>query len=368
MKDRKIHIHCGLLPLSFLYGIGVKIRNRLFDSGILKSRSFPVPIISVGNLAVGGTGKTPHTEYLIRLLKPTFKVAVLSRGYKRESKGFVLASRQTTVKDIGDEPWQMAHKFPDINVAVDRNRCHGIEQLTQGCLKEKPEAIILDDAFQHRYVSPGLSILLTDYNRPFFSDQMLPAGRLREPAAGKRRADIIIVTKCPDHLDEKEICLLRKKIAPADKQTLYFTRMAYGMLQPLSPEAPARDIRSLSGTDVILVTGIASPAPIMKKLSAYTRHIVSITFGDHHAFSAKDIERIQQAFRQCKAAGKLIITTEKDAARLACHPLLDETTRKNTYTLPITVEFINEKEKQSFNSQIISYVRKDSRNSSLSEG
>ena len=367
MKHKNMPIYHSLLPLSFLYGIGVRIRNALFDSGILKSRSFPVPVICVGNLTVGGTGKTPHTEYLIRLLKPTFRVAVLSRGYKRESKGFVQASELTTAKDIGDEPYQMAHKFTDICVAVDKNRCHGIEQLTQS-MREKPEVIILDDAFQHRHVLPGLSILLTDYNRPFFSDKMLPAGRLREPAEGKRRADIIIVTKCPDHIDEKEIRSLQKKIAATDKQTLYFTRMAYGMLHPLSPDAPTRDFRSLSGAGIILVTGIASPAPIVKKLSAYTRHIIPLTFGDHHAFSAKDISRIRQAFRQCGSAEKIIITTEKDAARLACHPLLDETIRKNTYTLPITVEFINEKEKQYFNSQIISYVRKNSRNSSLSEG
>ena len=186
------------------------------------------------------------------------------------------------------------------------------------------------------------------------------------PSFGSERTGAPVVAFA--RIDEKEIRSLQKKIAATDKQTLYFTRMAYGMLHPLSPDAPTRDFRSLSGAGIILVTGIASPAPIVKKLSAYTRHIIPLTFGDHHAFSAKDISRIRQAFRQCGSAEKIIITTEKDAARLACHPLLDETIRKNTYTLPITVEFINEKEKQYFNSQIISYVRKNSRNSSLSEG
>lgn len=226
--ERKIKIYHGLLPLACLYRLGVSIRNWMFDRGILHSQSFPLPVICVGNISVGGTGKTPHTEYLIRLLQNEFQVAVLSRGYKRKSKGFVLATPETDADQIGDEPYQMAHKFPDIYVAVDRDRCHGINQLTDGHTAPGIKVIVLDDAFQHRYVKAGLTILLIDYNRPIHLDRMLPAGRLREPESGKKRADIIIVSKCPAQMSEAEQQALRYDIAPLPCQQLYFTTLAYG--------------------------------------------------------------------------------------------------------------------------------------------
>ena len=192
MEGDFIKINEWLLPLSWLYGVGVKLRNLLFETGVLKSRSFQVPVISVGNITVGGTGKTPHVEYLIELLRDKFKVAVLSRGYKRKSRGYILADDSSTESDIGDEPFQMKQKYADISIAVDKDRCHGIDQLTDN--DKKLDVILLDDAFQHRYVKPGINILLVDYHRLIIYDRLLPAGRLREPLSGKNRADIVIIT------------------------------------------------------------------------------------------------------------------------------------------------------------------------------
>ena len=211
MEGDFIKINESLLPLSFLYGIGVKFRNMLFDIGILKSRSFDVPVISVGNITVGGTGKTPHVEYLVQLLKDEFQVAVLSRGYKRRSRGFVLADDESSMEDLGDEPYQIKSKFPNVKVAVDKDRCHGIMMLTDDDRgKNDVDVVLLDDAFQHRYVKPGISILLVDYHRLIIYDKLLPAGRLREPLSGKNRADIVIVTKCPADLRPMEYRVITK--------------------------------------------------------------------------------------------------------------------------------------------------------------
>lgn len=210
MEGDFIKIHRALLPLSWLYGLGVMIRNELFELGVLKSRSFDVPVISVGNITVGGAGKTPHVEYLVRLLKDVAQVAVLSRGYKRKSKGYVLAENDTPVEMIGDEPFQMKQKFPDIYIAVDKNRCEGIDRLVQDKQTENTDVVLLDDAFQHRYVKPGINILLIDYHRLIIYDKLLPAGRLREPLSGKIRADIVIVTKCPKELNPIDYRVLSK--------------------------------------------------------------------------------------------------------------------------------------------------------------
>ncbi len=199
MDEHFFKIHKWLYPVSWLYGAVVIIRNKLFDWGLFRSKSFDVPVICVGNLSVGGTGKTPHTEYLIKLLHDKYQVAVLSRGYKRRTQGYVLATPQSTARTIGDEPYQMYTKFPSVTLAVDENRCHGIEKLL-ALKKPAVDVVLLDDAFQHRYVKPGLSILLTDYHRLFCDDALLPAGRLREPVSGKNRAQIIIVTKCPQDI------------------------------------------------------------------------------------------------------------------------------------------------------------------------
>ena len=341
MEENFIKIYHWLYPLSWLYGIGVCLRNKLFDWGWLRSKSFDVPVICVGNLAVGGTGKTPHTEYLIKLLqKNGVNVATLSRGYKRKSRGYVLADDKSNVRQIGDEPYQIKNKFPNARVAVDENRCHGIEQLLK---LENPtvEAIILDDAFQHRHVKAGLNILLTDFHRLLCDDALLPAGRLREPSSGKNRAQMVIVTKCPD-----------------------------GMLTPLFPEKTNswKVLSSLTGDEqVLLVTGIASPAPLQKEVESYTPHVKLLSFDDHHDFTPKDLLQIKEQFLHLEEWKRLIITTEKDAARLKLHPALDETLKPYIYVLPIEIEIL-QNQQYIFNQNIIGYVRAHSRNSSLSEG
>ena len=241
MEGDFIKINKALRPLSWLYGVGVKLRNTMFNIGVLKSRAFDIPVISVGNITVGGTGKTPHVEYLIRLLQDRFRVAVLSRGYKRSSKGFVQANAATTMPEIGDEPYQMKQKFPNITIAVDKNRCHGIDQLVAN--DQKLDVILLDDAFQHRYVKPGINILLVDYHRLIIYDELLPAGRLREPLEGKDRADIVIVTKCPKDLKPMEYRVITKAMNLFPYQQLFFSTIEYGQLRPLFDDAKEQRTR-----------------------------------------------------------------------------------------------------------------------------
>lgn len=356
---RQAKIHHWLYPLSWLYGMGVSLRNKLFDWGWLRSRSFNVPVICVGNLAVGGTGKTPHTEYLIKLLQKTgVNIATLSRGYKRKSKGYVLADAQSDVQQIGDEPYQIKSKFPDIRVAVDEVRCHGIEQLLK--LKEPAvNAVLLDDAFQHRYVKAGLNILLTDFHRLLCDDALLPAGRLREPASGKNRAQIVIVTKCPDDIKPIDFNIITKRLHLYPYQQLYFSRFRYGMLQPLFPQkAVSRKVfSSLTGDEqVLLVTGIASPATLVKKVESYTQHVKLLAFDDHHNFDHKDLQQIKEQFLQLEERKRLIITTEKDATRLKSHPALDEALKPYIYVLPIEIEIL-QNQQPIFDQNIIDYVR-----------
>ena len=361
MNGHGVRIHPLLYPLAGLYGCGVRVRNWLFDRGIWKSRCFPLPVICIGNLAVGGTGKTPHTEYLIRLLQDDYTVAVLSRGYRRKTKGFVLASPEATAVDIGDEPYQMAHKFPGICVAVDGDRCHGIEQLLDRGRALGTEVILLDDAFQHRYVKPGISLLLTDYRRPFFADALLPAGRLREPASGKRRADVLIVTKCPSELGAEERNSYLRALSPLPHQQVFFTTLVYGALQPLFATVPERRLETLRVDEqVLLLTGIAAPGLLIEELSRRTRQVTSIAFADHHDFSAADLQRVEAAFRRLRDGHRLVITTEKDASRLVGHQELSEELKAHLYVLPIEVAFLNN-EQQRFNQYIKEYVRENTR-------
>lgn len=369
MEENFIKIHYELYPLSWLYGMGVCLRNKLFDWRWLRSKSFDVPVICVGNLAVGGTGKTPHTEYLIKLLlREKLHVATLSRGYKRKSKGYVLATAESSVRKIGDEPYQIKNKFPDIGVAVDENRCHGIKQLLQ---LENPavDVVLLDDAFQHRPVKAGLNILLTDFHRLFCEDALLPAGRLREPAGGKNRAQIVIVTKCPDNIKPIDFNIITKRLQLYPYQQLYFSRFRYGKLMPLFPEMGENRKERISckgDEQVLLVTGIASPAPLVEEVKSYTPNVKLLAFGDHHDFSAKDLQLIEGEFSQLEESKRLIITTEKDATRLKNHPALSEALKPYIYVLPIEIEFL-QNQQHIFNQNIIGYVRTNSRNRSLSE-
>ena len=369
MEGDLIYINKKLRPLSWLYGLGVGFRNMLFEMGILKSRSYKVPVISVGNITVGGTGKTPHVEYLIGLMKDKAKVAVLSRGYKRKSRGFVLAGQDTTMREIGDEPFQMKQKFPDITVAVDKKRTRGIEKLTSGSDGDSIDVVLLDDAFQHRYVKPGINILLVDYHRLIIYDELLPSGRLREPVKSKDRADIVIVTKCPTDLKPMEFRVITKAMNLYPYQQLYFSTHEYGELMPIGAsgeQASPKKLEDLSGKNVFLLTGIASPEQMQLDLQAYTDKIQPLTFPDHHNFSRKDIERINEAFASLPSP-KLIITTEKDATRLAAVEGLSDEVRQHLYVLPIHVRILQDQEEQ-FNHKIIDYVRKNSRNSILAKG
>ena len=363
MEGDFIKINDWLQPLSWIYGSVVRFRNFLFDVGVLKSRSFSIPIISVGNITVGGTGKTPHVEYLIRLLKDLTSVAVLSRGYKRKSKGFVMADSKSTVKEIGDEPFQMKKKFPNVTIAVDKSRVHGIETLTGQ--DRNLDVILLDDAFQHRYVKPGINILLVDYHRLIIYDKLLPAGRLREPLSGKNRADIVIVTKCPQTLTPMNFRVITKAMDLFPYQQLFFTALAYDKLHHIYNNSTRALTDIPPNEHLLLLSGIASPQQFIEDLSTLNAHINSLTFPDHHEFSKKDIQHINEAFATLPSP-KSIITTEKDAARLVSTEGLSEEVRQHIYSLPVRIEFMLHQE-ETFNEKIISYVRKNSKNSILAQ-
>lgn len=359
-----IKINDWLLPFSWIYGSIVRFRNWLFDMGLKKSKSFSIPIISVGNITVGGSGKTPHVEYLIRLLHDKAKIAVLSRGYKRKSHGYVLAEESTTMPEIGDEPFQMHQKFSDIYVAVDAKRARGIENLQNDEATKDVDVVLLDDAFQHRYVKPGINILLVDYHRLIIYDKMLPAGRLREPLSGKNRADIVIITKCPKDLKPMEFRVLTKAMDLYPFQKLYFTSIDYDTPKGVFEEKQI-ELDKLQDYHVLLLTGIASPKQMEHDLKPMTKDITNLSFGDHHSFKGKDIDRINDAFESMPEPG-IIITTEKDAVRLRETEGLYEKVKSNMYELPIKVSFMLDQQ-DNFNEKIISYVRKNSRNSILAK-
>lgn len=349
-----MHIHKALLPVSWLYGLGVAARNLLFDCGLLKSRSFDIPVICVGNLAVGGTGKTPHVEHLVRLLKGRYKVAVLSRGYKRRTKGFVLADDRVTALDIGDEPMQIHRKFSDILVAVDENRCEGMDRL----MALGAEVVLLDDAFQHRYVTPSLSILLMEHDR-LKGDRLMPAGRLREPLRGMRRADIVVVTKCPDRMEDGDYeeaarQLQRSSQVKASSQKLFFSRMAYKSLEPVFPEKGDAPSAIDADTHVLLVTGIANPAPLEEEVQRHVSHLRHLAYGDHHAFSGSDIADINKTFAELPEP-RLLVTTEKDSARLRTTKGLSAEVAANACLIPIQVELLRN-EQDAFDQAIITHI------------
>lgn len=365
MEGDYIKIHSCLLPLSFLYGMGVRFRNMLFDTGILESRSFPIPVISVGNITVGGAGKTPHVEYLIRLLCETKRVSVLSRGYKRRTKGYLLASSSSTSLELGDEPYQMYLKYGrQVHVAVSANRCEGIERLCSDPETKDTDVILLDDAFQHRYVKPGVNILLVDYHRLIVYDKLLPAGRLREPKDGKRRADIVIVTKCPPDLRPMDFRVITKALNLYPYQKLFFTTIEYGDLIPLFSNSRSLALSEItSDYEVLVLSGIASPQHLLCDIQKHTENVIPMTFRDHHLFTPKDIARINNTFDSLSSK-RIIITTEKDAARLVGLDGLSDDVRNHIYALPIKTTFLLEQQEQ-FDEFILSYVLKNSKDSIL---
>ncbi len=344
-----------LLPFSILYGIIAGFRNFLFDLKILPSKSFDISVISLGNLTVGGTGKTPHTEYIVSLLKGHFKTAVLSRGYKRKSNGFVLADEKSSVLDIGDEPRQMKNKFPDVPVAVNKRRVKGIKKLMEEF--NDLNVVILDDAFQHRYVKPGLSILLMDYNRPVTKDFLMPVGRLRERVHEKRRANVIIITKTPEDIKPMDKRIINKKLKLYPYQQIFYTRYQYGKLQPVvSKNCPPLDLDILKKENyqVLLITGIADPSTLLQKIQQHSTSVMHIKYPDHHKYKKKNIRHIVTSFNKIEQQQKIIITTEKDAMRLREADIPEEIL-SNMYYIPIHVEF-EEDDEEMFNSVVTRYV------------
>ena len=367
MNKSLIKINKWLYPVSWIYGAGVWLRNQLFEWGYHQERSFDLPVICIGNITVGGTGKTPHTEYLIRLLQPNYQVAVLSRGYKRKTKGFILADEYSTVQEIGDEPFLMKMKFPKIHMAVDADRCNGIEQLCRNQVVPETDMILLDDAFQHRYVKAGLNILLIDYNRMITEDKLLPAGRMREHESAKYRAQIVIITKCPKNMTPMEYRVINNQLELHAFQQLYFTTFDYGKLRPLFNGGREYPIKSIHpSVHILLIAGIASPEPLMEELAQTKNTIHSLFFSDHHDFSMRDMETIEQKFQQLPEGKRMIITTEKDAVRMMAHPHLPDSVKPYIYVLPIEVTFL-QGQQHMFNQNILDYVRKNSRNSRFSE-
>ncbi len=359
-----------LVPISWLYGLVVWIRNFLFDNGLLKSTGFDLPVISVGNITVGGTGKTPHTEYLAELLKKEFRVATLSRGYRRKSRDFRIATTRSAVLEIGDEPLQMKQKFPDLIVAVDRDRVHGIRELMK--LTPPVEVVLLDDAFQHRSLRPGYSILLIDYHRSILNDRLLPAGMLRESAANRNRANLILVTKTPVDIKPIEMREFVNGLSLQIGQHLFFTTMSFGNLIPLFP-GKAGYIRDTDWyrekePGILLVSGVANPHGFRAYARSISKNTLELKFPDHHQYSLTDMEQITQKTAELSKGYSevLILTTEKDAVKLR---ELDfpENIRGFMFAVPIRVEFLNA-DKENFNKQIFGYVRSNKRGSILHQG
>ncbi len=350
-----------LFPFSLIYGLIVFIRNLAFDLNILKSGSFDIPIISVGNLTVGGTGKTPQIEYLIELLKDTFRVAVLSRGYRRETKGYVVAGKKTSPSEIGDEPYQIFTKFRKVIVAVCEKRAVGIENLLNK--RKKPDVILLDDAFQHRYVKPGLSILLIDFNRPVFKDLLLPAGNLREGFGNRKRADVVVVTKCPEQINNGIVETWKKKLNLRANQSLFFSSIAYGKPQQLfsdgSLELPIEIIQK-EKVKILLVTGIARPDSLIRWLQDKNIKLEIMSFPDHHNYSKEDINKIKTGFKKIKGRKKIILTTEKDAVRLMHIKKIPRNLKHKIYYIPIFNKFLQGKHEE-FNCLILNYVKQNTR-------
>lgn len=355
--NKNLYINKWLLPFSWLYGLVVSLRAKLFDLGVLKQEKYDIPIICVGNITVGGTGKTPHVEYLVNLLKSHYKVAVLSRGYKRKSKGFVMAHHDSTASQIGDEPLQIKAKFPDIIVAVDSDRRRGINHLLDLEPSRRPDIILLDDAYQHRYVKPSYSILLTDFNRLMVFDKLLPAGRLREPVHNADRANIILVTKCPPDITPLDQRIGLKDLHVYPYQCVFYTTFKYGDLKPVFDDVTDNiSVSKLKEKEVLIVTGIANPQPMYDYIKKHAKRYETIEYPDHYQFKNKDLQKIKSVFNNIQTTEKIIVVTEKDAVRLMQMKDVDPDLKKYMYYLPIEVSFVNKNEKEIFNSKVLEHV------------
>jgi tetraacyldisaccharide 4'-kinase len=328
-----------LLPFSFIYGRIIRLRNQLFDKKIFRSATFDFPLICIGNLSVGGTGKTPMVEYLVTILNKKYKTATLSRGYKRKSKGFFIADENSNASDIGDEPMQILKKFPKITVAVAEERVIGIPQLLLS--KPETEVILLDDAFQHREVAAGLNILLTDYNNLYSSDYLLPAGNLRDEIKSSERADIIIVTKCKSNLNTDKKQSIINELKPNSTQRIFFTQIEYR--SPYHLFSNQKYILDKE-TEVLLVCGIANPKPIELEIKPKVAAFKMLRFKDHYNFHKTDVEKIKKDFLKINSSKKIILTTEKDATRLSIFE--KEFKDLPVFVLPMVHQFLFDEDKK----------------------
>lgn len=326
-----------LRPLAHLYGLGVGVRNMLFDRGILKSNEYPIPIICVGNITTGGTGKTPHIEYLLRLLTPHCKVALLSRGYKRKSRDLVVAEGGSTVFDLGDEPMQVWRKYPNITLVVDGNRRRGMRYLMSLSTEQRPDVVLMDDGYQHRYVSPACSILLIDHARPLWDDSLLPEGWLREPASARYRADIMICTKVPVPMAQMERRIIANKLRKHTHQSLFFSTMRYGQPQALGEDGgdvlPAHN-------PIWLISGIAHPGPFVSDMQRRYHIVRTDIYPDHHRFGDREVQMMVKELEGllAKYPELRILCTEKDARRLEPHlGAFAEASMPPIYYIPIEV-------------------------------
>jgi tetraacyldisaccharide 4'-kinase len=356
-----------LLPFSTMYGLITWLRNRAYDTGILQSKKFPVPVITIGNLTVGGTGKTPHIEYLIRLLKSKMKVATLSRGYGRKTKGFILVSNPSTSSMIGDEPMQYHHKFPSITVCVGEDRVAAIENLLH--MEQKPQVILLDDAYQHRAVKAGLNILLIEFHSVLKKNYMLPAGTLREWKSGIKRADIIILTKSPEVVIPLERNRVLSKLKLAPHQQLFSSYYKYDELVRLSNRYTgtlyfSTDYYFEKRFSILLVCGIANPAGMLDYIRRRTDIVETMFYSDHHQYTSHDIRNIKEKFDSMTSPHKIIVTTEKDAMRLLNPELEEQVEHLPIFYLPIRVAF-HQPDDEKFDNLILNYVRENKTDSSL---
>lgn len=349
-----------VLPFSFLYGVVTFIRNKMFDFGILKSISFETKTISVGNITVGGTGKSPHIEYLVRLLNDDYKLATLSRGYRRKTKGYLVANEKSAYLDIGDEPMQFHNKFKDITVVVDEDRRNGIQNIEK---ELQPDVVLLDDCYQHRWVKPGLNILLLDYTTIGTKQFMLPSGELREWKSGIQRADVIVVTKSPTIHSPIEHRRIKELIKPLRSQNTYFSYIAYEEIQPFNDAAKQlsnTEEFSLSDYKAIVFAGIAKITPLVEHLNESAKEVIVTQFNDHHNFNPADIVRLTKHFDEILSPQKVLITTEKDAMRLKDERLSPLLEGFPVFYLPIHIKIHNNPEgEQPFDELILDYVRKN---------
>lgn len=337
------YLKYALTPFSWLYGFVVYMRNKFFDWGILKETSFNVPVVGVGNITVGGTGKTPHVEYILECLRYKRNIAVLSRGYKRKTRGFIVASAKSTPDDIGDEPLQIYEKFGGtVKVAVCESRVKGVREL----IKQYPKInlIVLDDSFQHRYIKPKVNIMLMDYTRPVYSDDILPLGRMRESKDAIYRADMVITTKCPSEISALDMRLVSKRLELMPYQKLYFSSFDYGGLIPVFPDDCSERVKitELSENDaVILLTGVANPRPFVNHFREYQFKKKILHFPDHHDFKKSDLHKILSKFNDIAGSRKIIITTEKDAMRISHNPYFPVELRPLIFYMPIGVRMLD---------------------------